>query len=80
MTLGGRSRNNWLSVHIDPSEREKIYQVIQTLDEQINSHTQNHFDPMDQVNDDVHMTAIFFGQNFHKINLKVPGIKLIDTG
>lgn len=75
MTQKGCSRNNWLSVSIDESERQKIYEIIQILDEQINGQNPNHFYPMNL--NDVHITAIFFGQNFHKIKNEISDVQTL---
>ena len=71
MSNGGLSRNNWLSIEIDSSIRKKLHDAG-TIIKQMLSNINISFDNMTY--DNIHMTAIFLGENLHKLNSHKPDI------
>jgi len=71
------SKNNWLSILIDPTSRQKLYEAQQNIIKILTEkNIQMQFDPMKQ--ESIHMTAVFMEEDFNKINSKIDIIDKIN--
>jgi len=66
----GTSKNNWLSVRIDPGVLQQLFEATKSI-QQILLNINVKCEPTGLSG--IHMTAVFMGENLHKIDQTIPG-------